>query len=86
MTRTMTTIAVSRQQSARNGSLRAGRCCALPGPASASALGGQNLTNGEVARKWYASWEKRDEVQCSVLKESWIARRNNTQWIGTFRP
>src|SRR5258708_3728502 len=34
------------QESARNGS--------LPGPASASPLGGQNLTNEEVVRKWYA--------------------------------
>ncbi len=39
------------QESARNGS--------LPGPASASPLGGQNLTNEEVVRKWYAAWEKK---------------------------
>jgi hypothetical protein len=24
-------------------------------------------------------------AQCSLLTESWIARRNNTQWIPTFR-
>src|ERR1700690_2882715 len=24
-------------------------------------------------------------AQCSLLTESWIARRNNTQWIATFR-
>ena len=33
---------------------------ALPGLASPSALGGQNSTNEEVARKWYAAWEKKD--------------------------
>jgi ketosteroid isomerase-like protein len=32
----------------------------LPGPASASELGGQNLTNEEIIRKWYAAWEKKD--------------------------
>ena len=32
----------------------------LPGPASASAWGGQNLTNEEIVRKWYAAWEKKD--------------------------
>jgi hypothetical protein len=38
--------------------------CALVGavslPASASALGGQNLTNEEIIRNWYAAWEKKD--------------------------
>ena len=48
------------QESARNGSLRAGWCREPAGSASASALGGQNLTNEEVARKWYAAWEKKD--------------------------
>jgi ketosteroid isomerase-like protein len=32
----------------------------LPGPASASTLGGQNLTNEEIIRKWYTAWEKKD--------------------------
>ena len=32
----------------------------LPAAASAGTLGGQNLTNEELVRKWYAAWEKRD--------------------------
>ena len=32
----------------------------LPAPATASASGGQNLTNRELVRKWYAGWEKKD--------------------------
>jgi ketosteroid isomerase-like protein len=32
----------------------------LPGPASASVLGGPDLTNEEIIRKWYAAWEKKD--------------------------
>jgi ketosteroid isomerase-like protein len=32
----------------------------LPGPASTSALGEQSLTSEQIARKWYAAWEKKD--------------------------
>src|ERR1700751_1649459 len=32
----------------------------LPGLARASALGGHDLTNEEIIRKWYAAWEKKD--------------------------
>jgi ketosteroid isomerase-like protein len=32
----------------------------LPGPASASALGGHNSTNEEIIRRWYAAWESKD--------------------------
>ena len=32
----------------------------LPGPASASASGEQNLTNEEIIRKWYAAWVNKD--------------------------
>jgi ketosteroid isomerase-like protein len=32
----------------------------LPGPASASASGRQNLTNDVIIRKWYAAWENKD--------------------------
>src|SRR5246127_1867393 len=32
----------------------------LPGLARASALGGPDLTNEEIIRKWYAAWEKKD--------------------------
>ena len=56
----MTKIAVSRRN------LLATAACALvggvnlPGSASASASGGQDLTNEVVVRKWYAAWEKKD--------------------------
>src|SRR6267154_4586262 len=32
----------------------------LPGLARASALGGHDLTNEGIIRKWYAAWEKKD--------------------------
>jgi ketosteroid isomerase-like protein len=32
----------------------------LPGLAGASTLGGHDLTNEEIIRKWYAAWEKKD--------------------------
>jgi ketosteroid isomerase-like protein len=32
----------------------------LPGLARASTLGGHDLTNEEIIRKWYAAWEKKD--------------------------
>src|SRR5258708_2246835 len=32
----------------------------LPGPARAGALGGPDLTNEEIIRKWYAALEKKD--------------------------
>jgi ketosteroid isomerase-like protein len=32
----------------------------LPGLTTASALGGHDLTNEEIIRKWYAAWEKKD--------------------------
>ena len=49
----------------RRNLLAAGACAlvgavSLPGPASATALGGQNLTNEEVVRRWYAAWETKD--------------------------
>jgi hypothetical protein len=31
-----------------------------PGLARASALGGHDLTNEEIIRKWYTAWEKKD--------------------------
>src|SRR5260370_18803993 len=58
--RTMTRIAVSRRNLLATGACALVGAVSLPGPASASALGGQNLTNEEVARKWYAAWEKKD--------------------------
>lgn len=55
----MTNIAMSRRNLLTTGA------CALVGVArvllSATAgAAGQNLTNEEVVRKWYAAWEKRD--------------------------
>jgi hypothetical protein len=32
----------------------------LPGLASASALGGENLANQEIIRKWYAAWKNKE--------------------------
>jgi hypothetical protein len=56
----MTRIAVSRRRVLATGACALVGAVSLPGPASASALGGQNLTNEEVIRKWYAAWEKKD--------------------------
>ena len=53
--RTMTRIAVSRRNLLATGACALVGAVSLPGPASASALEGQNLTNEEVARKWYAA-------------------------------
>jgi len=39
----------------------------LPGPARASASGGQNSTNEEIIRKWYAAWEKKDLGTFNIL-------------------
>ena len=39
----------------------------LSGPASASALGGHNLTNEEIIRKWYTAWEKKDLDTFNIL-------------------
>ena len=61
----MTRIAVSHGNVSRRNLLAMGACAlvgavSLPGPASASPSGGKNLTNGEIIRKWYAAWEKKD--------------------------
>src|SRR6204780_5896398 len=58
--RTMTTITMSRRNLLATGACALVGAVSLPGPASASASGGQNLTNEEVVRKWYAAWEKKD--------------------------
>ena len=49
----------------RRNLIAAGACAlvgevTLPGLARASALGGPDLTNEEIIRKWYATWEKKD--------------------------
>jgi ketosteroid isomerase-like protein len=57
---TMTTTAVSRRNLLATGACALVGAVSLPGSASASALGAQNLTNEEVIRKWYAAWDKKD--------------------------
>jgi ketosteroid isomerase-like protein len=57
---TSTRIAVSRRKLLATGACALVGAVSLPGPATASALGGQNLTNNELIRKWYAGWEKKD--------------------------
>jgi len=56
----MTRIVVSRRNLLAMGACALVGAVSLPGPASARALGEQNLTNEEVVRKWYAAWEKKD--------------------------
>ena len=56
----MTRITVSRRNLLTTGVCSLVGAVSLPGAASAGALGGQNLTNEEIARKWYAAWEKKD--------------------------
>ena len=56
----MTRITVSRRNLLARGACALVGAVSLPGLASASALEGQNLTNEEIIRKWYAAWEKKD--------------------------
>ena len=56
----MTRITVSRRNLLTTGVCSLVGAVSLPAAASASALGGLNLTNEEIARKWYAAWEKKD--------------------------
>jgi ketosteroid isomerase-like protein len=56
----MTSIAVSRRDLLTTGACALVGAMSLPGPARASASGGQNLTNEELVRKWYAAWEQKD--------------------------
>src|ERR1700733_10748511 len=58
--RTMTTIAVSRRNLLATGACVLVGAVTLPGPATASASGKQNLANEELVRKWYAAWEQKD--------------------------
>jgi ketosteroid isomerase-like protein len=56
----MTRIAVSRRNLLETGAcVLVGAVC-LPGAASASGLGEQNLTNEKIIRKWYGAWENKD--------------------------
>ena len=56
----MTRIKVSRRNLLATGGCVLVGAVSLPGPASATALGGQNFTNEEVVRRWYAAWETKD--------------------------
>jgi ketosteroid isomerase-like protein len=56
----MTSIAVSRRNLLATGACALVGAVTLPGLARASALGGHDLTNEEIIRKWYAAWEKKD--------------------------
>ena len=57
----MTKITMSRRNLLATGACTLVGAVSLPGPASASALlGGQNLTNEEIIRKWYAAWKNKD--------------------------
>jgi ketosteroid isomerase-like protein len=57
---TMKTIAVSRRNLLATGACALVGAASLLGPASASASEGQNLTNEEIVRKWYAAWGNKD--------------------------
>ncbi len=56
----MTRIEVSRRKLLATGACALVGAVSLAGPASASALGEQNLTNEEIVRNWYAGWGKKD--------------------------
>jgi ketosteroid isomerase-like protein len=56
----MTKITVSRRNLLATGACALVGAVSLPRLASARALEGQNLTNEEIIRKWYAAWEKKD--------------------------
>ncbi|MGB7601668.1 MAG: nuclear transport factor 2 family protein [Candidatus Sulfotelmatobacter sp.] len=53
-------IAMSRRNLLATGACALVGALSLPGPARASALAEQNLTNEEIVRKWYAAWEQKD--------------------------
>jgi len=63
----MTRMTVSRRHLLATGVCAMAGAVSLPGSASASAWGGQDLTNEEIIRKWYAAWEKKDLGTCDIL-------------------
>ena len=56
----MTRTTVPRRNLLATGACALVGAVTLPGLARASALGGPDLTNEEIIRKWYAAWEKKD--------------------------
>jgi len=63
----MTRITLSRRNLLAKGTCALVGAASLPGRASASALRGQNLTNEELVRKWYAAWEQKDWGPVDIL-------------------
>ena len=63
----MTRTTVSRRNLLATGTCAVLVAVSLPGLASTSALGGENLTNEEIIRKWYAAWEKKDLGTFDIL-------------------
>ena len=63
----MTRMTVSRRHLLATGVCAMAGAVSLPGSASASAWGGQDLTNEEIIRKWYAAWEKKDLGTFDIL-------------------
>ncbi len=56
----MTRMTMSRRNLLATGVCALAGAGSLPVSVSASALGGQNLTNEEIIRKWYAAWGNAD--------------------------
>jgi ketosteroid isomerase-like protein len=56
----MTRITMPRRNLLATGACALAGAVTLPGPATASASGGPDITNEEIVRKWYAAWEKKD--------------------------
>ena len=56
----MTRITMPRRNLLATGACALVGAVTLPELARASALGGPDLTNEEIIRKWYAAWEKKD--------------------------
>jgi len=56
----MTRITMSRRNLLATGASALVGAVTLPELARAGALEGQNLTNEELVRKWYAAWERKD--------------------------
>jgi ketosteroid isomerase-like protein len=56
----MTSITVSRRNLLATGACALVGAVTLPGSARASASAGQNSTNEEIIRKWYAAWKNKD--------------------------
>ena len=63
----MTSIAVSRRNLLATGACALVGAPSLQGLARANASGGQNSTNEEIVRKWYAAWEKKDLDAFNIL-------------------